>query len=58
MLIRKLINSILQYLVYVRPRDKMDPRFASAVETDHTQGLTNDDIAGLRSNLRKSILFI
>jgi hypothetical protein len=36
----------------------MDPRFASAVETDHTQGLTNDDIAGLRSNLRKSILFI
>ncbi|CAF1056026.1 unnamed protein product [Adineta ricciae] len=36
------------------PRDRIDPRFASAVETEHTQGLTNEEFAGLRSNLRKN----
>ncbi len=35
----------------------MDPRFAPAVETEQTQGLTNEEFDGLRTNLRKSILF-
>jgi len=34
----------------------MDPRFAPVVETEHTQGLTNEEFTGIRSNLRKSIL--
>ncbi|CAF0724916.1 unnamed protein product [Rotaria sordida] len=36
------------------PRDRVDPRFASAVETENTQGLTNEEFTGLRSNLRKN----
>jgi len=35
----------------------MDPRFAPAVETEQSQGLTNEEFDGLRSTLRKSILF-
>ncbi|CAF3507564.1 unnamed protein product [Rotaria sp. Silwood1] len=36
------------------PRDRVNPRFAPAVETEYTQGLTNDEFAGLHSNLRKN----
>jgi len=35
-------------------KNRVDPRFASAVETEHTQGLTNEELAGVRSTLRKN----
>ncbi len=35
----------------------MDPRFAPAVETEQSQGLTNEEFDGLRSTLRKSIFY-
>ncbi|CAF3891138.1 unnamed protein product, partial [Rotaria sp. Silwood1] len=36
------------------PRDRVDPRFAPAVEAEYTQGLTSDEFAELHSNLRKN----
>ncbi|CAF3852348.1 unnamed protein product [Rotaria magnacalcarata] len=35
-------------------RDRMDPRLVPAVETESTQGLTNEEMTGVRTNLRKS----
>ncbi|CAF5036934.1 unnamed protein product, partial [Rotaria sp. Silwood1] len=35
-------------------RDRVDPRFAPAVETEYIQGLINDEFAELHSNLRKN----
>ncbi|CAF3480315.1 unnamed protein product [Rotaria socialis] len=34
--------------------DRMDPRLAPAVETESTQGLTNEEMTGVRGNLRKN----
>ncbi|CAF3067230.1 unnamed protein product [Rotaria socialis] len=34
--------------------DRMDPRLAPAVETQSTQGLTNEEMTGVRGNLRKN----
>jgi hypothetical protein len=42
-------------MILCRPRDRVDPRFIQATENEHTQGLTNEELAGVRSNLRESI---
>jgi len=39
----------------IRARSRIDQTFATPTETEYTQGLTNEEFAGLRSNLRKSI---
>lgn len=50
------VNSEIQIKYFsLRPRDRVDPRFISVTETEHTQGLTNEELAGVRSNLRESI---
>jgi hypothetical protein len=41
--------------ISLRPRDRVDPRFTTVAEAEHTQGLTNEELAGVRSNLRESI---
>jgi hypothetical protein len=44
--------------ISLRPRDRVDPRFTTVAEAEHTQGLTNEELAGVRSNLRESIFLI
>ncbi len=49
------INYQLELNISLRPRDRVDPRFTTVAEAEHTQGLTNEELAGVRSNLRESI---
>ena len=51
----RLMNHQLKQMILCRPRDRVDPRFIQVTETEHTQGLTNEELAGVRSNLRESI---
>jgi hypothetical protein len=45
----------MEYVFFIRPRSRIDQNLGPAVETEYTQGLTNEEFNGLRSNLRKSI---
>jgi len=40
--------------VFIRPKVRANPRFTTVAENETTQNWTNDELVGIRTDLRKS----